>query len=56
MKQDMENFDIYMDFTKEIYTKNSKLNMTGLNDLLQYDNKWLNATECLEYGLVDDIL
>jgi len=56
MKQDMTNFDIYMNFAKEIYIENSKLNNETLNDLLKYDNKWLNSTECLKYGLIDSIL
>ena len=56
MKQEMDNMDIYMEFAREIYLKHTKLNNDLLSDILKYDNKWMNSTLCLEYGLVDKIL
>tara|TARA_B100001094_G_scaffold30888_3_gene25725 strand:+ start:3690 stop:4370 length:681 start_codon:yes stop_codon:yes gene_type:complete len=56
MKQEMDNMDIYMEFAREIYLKHTKLNNNLLSDILKYDNKWMNSTLCLEYGLVDKIL
>ena len=56
MKQEMDNMDIYMEFAREIYLKHTKLNNDLLSDILKYDNKWINSTLCLEYGLVDKIL
>tara|TARA_B100001769_G_C22106566_1_gene597888 strand:+ start:1406 stop:2086 length:681 start_codon:yes stop_codon:yes gene_type:complete len=56
MKQEMDNMDIYMEFAREIYLKHTKLNNDLLSDVLKYDNKWMNSTLCLEYGLVDKIL
>ena len=56
MKQEMDNMHIYMEFAREIYLKHTKLNNDLLSDILKYDNKWMNSTLCLEYGLVDKIL
>ncbi len=56
MKQEMDNMDIYMEFAREIYLKHTKLNNDLLSDILKYDNKWMNSTLCLEYGLIDKIL
>jgi len=56
MKQEMDNMDIYMEFAREIYLKHTKLNNDLLSDILKYDNKWMNSTLSLEYGLVDKIL
>ena len=56
MKQEMDNMDIYMEFAREIYLKHTKMNNDLLSDILKYDNKWMNSTLCLEYGLVDKIL
>ena len=56
MKQEMNNMDIYMEFARDIYLKHTKLNNDLLSDILKYDNKWMNSTLCLEYGLVDKIL
>ena len=56
MKQEMDNMNIYMDFAKQIYLSHSKLNNESLSNILLFDNKWLNSSMCLEYGLVDEIL
>ena len=56
MKEEMYNMDTLMDFVKDVYLSHSKLNFITLKEILNYDNRWLNAESCLRYGLVDKII
>jgi len=56
-KDEMKNLESLMTLIKRIYKKYTKIpkEKLNLNELLKHDI-WLNAEECLEYGLVDDIV
>ncbi len=56
MKDEILNLDLYMDFIKEIYMEHSNLKLELLEDILSHDNRWMNSTTALKYGLVDKIL
>tara|TARA_Y100000389_G_scaffold201835_1_gene245510 strand:+ start:9394 stop:10095 length:702 start_codon:yes stop_codon:yes gene_type:complete len=56
MKEEMDNMNIYMKFAKDIYLEHSLLTKEVLNNILKYDNKWLDSSFCLQAGLVDEIL
>lgn len=56
MQEEMSTMNTYMNFVREIYTSHSKLNYIEIDKILEIDNRWLNASKCLEYGLVDEIL
>ena len=56
MKDEISNLDIYMDFVKEIYMEHSNIQLDVLEDILSHDNRWMNSTTALKYGLVDKII
>ena len=56
IKDEILNLDLYMDFIKEIYMEHSNLKLELLEDILSHDNRWMNSTTALKYGLVDKIL
>lgn len=49
------NTDVFLDIIKDIYLDNSNLPEEVLEDMFYHD-RWLNAGDCLKYGLVDEIL
>jgi len=51
----MENLEKLMNTIKQVYIDNTKIPITKLNEILKHD-LWFNAEECLEYGLVDEII
>jgi len=55
IKDDMKNCDRFMKMIKEIYTKYTKIPKKKLEGILKHD-LWFNAEQCLEYGLVDEII
>ena len=55
IKDHMDNVDKFMDLIKEVYCKYTKMPEDRLKEILKHDI-WLNADECIEYGLVDEIL
>lgn len=55
IKDQVQNMDSLMKIIIDIYRDNTKLSDEALFDLLQKD-LWLNSTECLKYGLVDEII
>tara|TARA_Y100000389_G_scaffold70584_1_gene67265 strand:- start:4524 stop:5138 length:615 start_codon:yes stop_codon:yes gene_type:complete len=55
MKDELENLDTYMDFVKEIYLDNSNMTSDELDIMFQHNNKWINSSQSLDYGLVDEI-
>lgn len=56
MQEEMTTMNTYMNFVKEIYVSHSKISYTEIDKILEIDNRWLNASTCLEYGLVDEII
>lgn len=44
-----------MKVLKEFYKKNTKIPMKKLDEILQKD-LWMNAQECMQYGIVDEII
>jgi ATP-dependent protease ClpP protease subunit len=55
MEDQMENYSNLMKFIKGFYKKYTKIPMKELDSLLKRD-LWLNAEECVQYGIVDEIL
>jgi ATP-dependent Clp protease, protease subunit len=55
MEDEFFNCTNLMKLLKDFYKKNTKLPMKKLDELMKRDI-WLNATECLEYGIVDEII
>ena len=56
MKDEFLNLNMYMGFIKEIYLENSNIKPYILEDILSHDNRWMNSSIALEYGLVDRII
>ena len=55
MEDDMENSKMLMSKIKNIYREYTKIPKTKLDDILKRDI-WWDAKQCLEYGLVDEII
>jgi len=55
LKDDMANSKKFMKHIYRVYQENTKLSKKQLKKMLKKD-LWFNARECLEYGLVDEIL
>ena len=55
LKNEIDNLGFFMGNVKEIYLTNTKFEEKKLQELLETD-LWLNANECLKYGLVDEII
>jgi ATP-dependent protease ClpP protease subunit len=54
-KDEIKNLELLMELIKGVYLKKTKFNCTELEELLSHD-LCLNSKQCLEYGLVDEIL
>lgn len=54
MEDEIFNCTNLMKLLKEFYKKNTKLPMKKLDELLKRDI-WLNAEECLQYGIIDGV-
>lgn len=54
-KDEMQNLDLLMKFIKTIYLTHTKFTEQELDNLLNHDI-YLNAEQCLEKGLVDEII
>lgn len=54
-KDNMKNLEKFMGLIKEIYAKYTKMPVEKLEEILKHDI-WLDAKECLEYKLVDEII
>ena len=52
---EVANLDTIMGLTRNIYLKNSKMDLETLDNLLS-TNLWLNSTKALELGIVDKII
>ena len=55
MEDTMENCTNMMKFIKTFYKQYTKIPMKKLDELLK-KNLWLSSEECLEYGIIDEIL
>jgi len=55
MEDEIFNCANLMRLLKDFYKKNTKIPMKKLDELLKRDI-WLNAEECLQYGIVDEIV
>lgn len=55
MKDEISNLDFFNNNAKDIYFQNSNITETMLDRLLS-DELWIDATQCLELGLVDEII
>ena len=54
-EDEKQNLDLMMKTIKNVYKKHTKLPMKKLDEILKHDLLW-DATTCLEYGLVDEIV
>ena len=55
IKDDKENSDRFMRMIKDIYKEYTKLPMKKIDEILKHD-LWFDADQCLEYGMVDEIV
>lgn len=55
LQDDMKNNDLLMKTIKSIYEEHTKIPKTQLSKILKHD-LWWDATQCLKYGLVDEII
>ncbi len=55
IKDEAHALDMEMELLVKFYTEHSKMKRKKVEDLLQRDS-WFNAQECLQLGLVDQIL
>lgn len=55
MEDDMENSKMLMAKIKNIYREHTKIPEHKMDEILRHD-LWWDADQCLEYGLVDEIL
>lgn len=55
MEDEIFNCTNLMKLLKDFYKKNTKIPMKRLDELLKRDI-WLNSQECLDYGIVDEII
>ena len=55
IKDDMKNCDRLMKMIKDIYFEYTRIPKKKLEGILKHD-LWFDAEQCLEYGLVDEII
>lgn len=55
LEDQQANYKRLMTSIKEIYKEYTKMPMKKLDEILKHD-LWLTAKECLEYGMVDEIV
>jgi len=55
LQDDMKNNDLLMKTIKDIYVEHTKIPKAQLSKILKHD-LWWDANQCLEYGLVDEII
>lgn len=54
-KDEMRNQDKIMEMIKKIYAEYTKIPEAKIEEILKHD-LWFDANQCLEYGLVDEIV
>jgi ATP-dependent protease ClpP protease subunit len=55
MKDEIQNLDFFMGNVEDLYIKNSNITKYELKQLLS-NELWINSSECLRLGLVDEII
>jgi ATP-dependent protease ClpP protease subunit len=55
IKDDKENCDRFMKMIKDIYKEYTKVPMKKIDEILKHD-LWFDADQCLEYGMIDEIV
>jgi len=55
IKEEYENMELLMTCIKKIYLEHTKIPESDLIEILKHDT-YLNAEECVKYGLVDEIV
>ena len=55
LDDNMDNLNKFMETITKIYLKKTKIPESQLENILEHD-LWMNSKECLEYGLIDEIL
>tara|TARA_Y100000992_G_C21252819_1_gene486825 strand:+ start:397 stop:981 length:585 start_codon:yes stop_codon:yes gene_type:complete len=55
MKDEISNLDFFNNNAKDIYFENSNISETTLDKLLS-DELWIDAKQCLQMGLIDEII
>lgn len=55
MKDELSNLDFFNNNAKDIYFENSNISQKTLDKLLS-DELWIDAKQCLELGLIDEII
>ena len=55
LDDNMDNLNKFMNTIVNIYLEKTKIPIVELNTILDHD-LWMTSNECLEYGLVDEIL
>jgi len=55
IKEEVKNLELIMSYIRTIYLQHTKFTESDLDDLLKQD-LYLDANDCLKYGLVDEIV
>lgn len=55
LKDEMSNLNYFMNKVRQIYLSSTRLDENTLDDLLCSDI-WLNASTCINYGIVDKVI
>lgn len=55
VQEESKNMELLMKYIKRIYLKHTKIPENDLIEILKHDT-YLSADECIEYGLVDEIV
>ena len=54
-EDEKQNLDLMMTTIKNVYKKYTKVPMKKIDEILKHDLMW-DAKQCLEYGLIDEII
>ncbi len=54
-QDEIQNLELIMRYIKQIYLEHTKIPENDLIEILKHDT-YLNADECVKYGLVDEVL
>tara|TARA_R110000824_G_scaffold205378_3_gene390260 strand:- start:6462 stop:7061 length:600 start_codon:yes stop_codon:yes gene_type:complete len=54
-EDEKKNLDLMMKTIKKVYKEHTNVPMKDLNDILKRDLMW-DAEQCLEYGLIDEVV
>jgi ATP-dependent protease ClpP protease subunit len=54
-QDEIQNLELIMRYIKQIYLEHTNIPESDLVEILKHDT-YLNAEECIKYGLVDEIV